>query len=122
MPELFHQKPVFSEVQCSSRLSAVEDALFVVGGRWTIRVIIAILSGHTRFNDLQRTLSTISARVLSSELKDLELNGLVERKVLAHQKPVVVDYVPTEYSRSLREVIAALADWGAKHKKKIRGK
>jgi len=72
--------------------------------------------------DLQRTLSTISARVLSSELKDLELNGLVERKVLAHQKPVVVDYVPTEYSRSLREVIAALADWGAKHKKKIRGK
>jgi len=60
--------------------------------------------------------------VLTAELKDLELNGLVERKVLAHQKPVVVDYMPTDYSKSLPEVIAALADWGAKQKKKIREK
>lgn len=113
------KKAAFSEVQCSKHLSATEDALYVLGGKWTLRIMIAILSGHNRFNDLQRTLNGISARVLSSELKDLELNDLVERVVLADQKPVVVEYVATEYSKTLKEVITSLADWGEKHKKKI---
>jgi len=81
--------------------------------------MIAILSGHTRFNELQRTVKGISARVLSSELKKLEINHLVERTVLADQKPVIVNYVPTVYSKSLKGVISALAEWGIKHKKKI---
>ena len=109
----------FTESQCGKNLAATEDALFVVGGKWTLRVIIALLSGHTRFNDLQRTVKGISARVLSGELKDLEINGLVERVIDTKQKPVVVEYVPTEYSKSLREIISVLADWGAKHKKRI---
>lgn len=116
------KKVVYSQPQCTSHLSATEDALYVIGGRWTIRVMIAILSGHTRFNDLQRTIQGISARVLSEELKKLEVNYLVARTVLADQKPVIVEYLPSEYSKSLKEVIAALADWGAKHKKKITDK
>lgn len=113
------EKIVYSRPQCSTHLAATEDALYVLGGRWTIRVMIAILGGHTRFNELQRTINGISARVLSSELKKLEVNHLVERTVITDQKPVLVEYVPTEYSESLKDVIAALADWGAKHKKKI---
>lgn len=81
--------------------------------------MIAVLGGHTRFNELQRTIKGISARVLSSELKKLEVNHLIERTVLAEQKPVLVEYIPTEYSQSLKDVIAALADWGRKHKTKI---
>ncbi len=81
--------------------------------------MIAILSGQTRFNELQRTLNGISARVLSGELKDLEINGLVKRVVHAGQKPVVVEYVSTEYSATLKGIIACLADWGTQHKKKI---
>lgn len=119
MSETTRKKAAFSEVQCTKHLSATEDALYVIGGKWTLRIMIAILSGHSRFNDLQRTLKGISARVLSNELKDLELNNLVERIVLADQKPVVVEYVPTEHSKSLKDIIAALADWGVKHKKKI---
>lgn len=119
MSETTRKKAAFSEVQCTKHLAATEDALYVIGGKWTLRIMIAILSGHHRFNDLQRTLKGISARVLSSELKDLELNNLVERIVLADQKPVVVEYVPTEHSKSLKDIIAALADWGVKHKKKI---
>lgn len=119
MGELLDKKVAFSESQCGKHLAATEDALYVVGGKWTLRVMIAILSGHTRFNDLQRTLKGISARVLSGELKDLEINGLIERVVDASQKPVTVEYMPTEYSKTLKEVIAALADWGAKHKKRI---
>jgi DNA-binding HxlR family transcriptional regulator len=119
MGELLGKKVTFSEVQCNKHLSATEDALYVIGGKWTLRIIIALLSGHKRFNELQRTLKGVSARVLSGELKDLELNGLVKRVVLADQKPVVVEYIPTEYSRTLREIISSLADWGVKHKKKI---
>ncbi len=110
---------VFSEVQCDRHLSATEDALYVIGGKWTLRIMIALLSGQTRFNELQRTIKGISARVLSGELKDLELNGLVKRVVLADRTPVVVEYVPTDYSTTLEAVISGLADWGIKHKKKI---
>lgn len=109
----------FSPLQCTNRLSATEDALYVLGGRWTIRVMIAILGGHTRFNDLQRTVKSISAKVLSNELKKLEENHLIERIVHSDQMPVLVEYIPTDYSQSLKETIAALAEWGAKHKKKI---
>jgi DNA-binding HxlR family transcriptional regulator len=97
----------------------MEDALFVIGGKWTLRIMIALLSGHTRFNEMQRTIKGISARVLSSELKDLEINGLVKRVVFPDQKPVIVEYVLTEYSKSLNDIIFSLADWGLKHKLKI---
>ncbi len=119
MGELLGKKIAFSEPQCNKNLAATEDALYVVGGKWTLRIMIALLSGHTRFNDLQRTLNGISARVLSGELKDLEINGLVKRVVDANQKPVVVEYLPTEYSKSLKDIIFSLTDWGIKHKKKI---
>ncbi len=112
-------KPAYTESRCGKHLAATEDALYVIGGKWTLRIVIAILSDHRRFNDLQRTIKGISARVLSSELKDLELNGLVKRVVLTDEKPVVTEYVPTEYTRTLRDVIATLAEWGEKHKKKI---
>jgi DNA-binding HxlR family transcriptional regulator len=119
MGELIGKKTTFSELQCSKNLAATEDALYVVGGKWTLRVMIALLSGHTRFNDLQRTIKGISARVLSGELKDLEINDLLKRVVDPNQKPVAVEYIPTEYSQSLKDIISALADWGLKHKKKI---
>ncbi|GAB3506562.1 winged helix-turn-helix transcriptional regulator [Emticicia fontis] len=119
MGELLAKTVAFSELQCGKNLDAAEDALYVVGGKWTLRIMIALLSGHTRFNVLQRTLKGISARVLSGELKDLEINGLVKRVVDANQKPVVVEYIPTEYSTSLKEIISSLTDWGIKHKKKI---
>jgi DNA-binding HxlR family transcriptional regulator len=117
MGEVLVKVAAFSELQCNHYLAATEDALYVVGGKWTLRLMIALLSGHTRFNDLQRTLKGISARVLSGELKDLEINGLVKRVVDPNRKPVVVDYVPTEYSHSLKDIISALADWGLNHKK-----
>lgn len=119
MSESTDRKKVYSESQCTKHLSSMDDALFVVGGKWKLRVMIAVLSGHVRFNELQRTIAGISARVLSSELKDLEENGLVKRVVHVNQKPVVVEYLPTEYSKTLKEVIAPLAQWGANHKKRI---
>lgn len=113
------QKILYSESQCAKNLASVEDALYVLGGKWKLRIIIALISGYTRFNDLQRTIKGISARVLSNELKQLELNGLVKRVVQADKTPVIVEYTPTEYATTLKDVVATLADWGRKHKKKI---
>ncbi|GGH21358.1 winged helix-turn-helix transcriptional regulator [Dyadobacter endophyticus] len=116
------ERTLYSEEQCTSHINGVEDALYVVGGKWKLRIVIALVGGHTRFNELQRIVNGISARVLSNELKQLELNGLLKRMVQADQTPVVVEYVPTEYAKTLKDVFAVLADWGQKHKKKITAK
>jgi DNA-binding HxlR family transcriptional regulator len=113
------EKILYSEVECTKHISGVEDAIYVLGGKWKLRIIIALHSGHSRFNELQRTIKGISARVLSNELKQLEMNGLVTRVVQADQFPVVVEYVATDYATTLHAVVSALADWGQNHRKKI---
>jgi DNA-binding HxlR family transcriptional regulator len=105
--------------ECVARLNSVGDALYVVGGKWKLRIIIALSQGNKRFNELQRTIEGISAKVLSNELKELELNGFVVRNVYA-ETPVVIEYELTEYSDTLQEVLAALHKWGAMHKETIR--
>src|SRR6218665_3680579 len=93
-----------TEKQCNASLVALEDALYVIGGKWKLKVIIALREGGSkRFNDLQRTITGISAKVLSNELKELEMNGFVKRNVYP-LTPVVIEYELTNYSDSLDEV------------------
>jgi len=106
--------------ECVASLSAVGDAFYVIGGKWKLRIIIALSDGAKRFNELQRRVEGISARVLSSELKDLEMNGFVNRIVYADAFPVVVEYEATGYADSLRDVLMALSAWGTMHRKRIR--
>jgi len=105
--------------ECSSRLAAVADALYAVGGKWKLRIIISLTEGNKRFNELQRSINGISARVLSHELKELELNGFITRTVY-NDTPVVIEYALTEYSHSLDDVLDALSDWGIRHRAKIK--
>lgn len=101
-----------------NHLEAVSDALYAIGGKWKLRIIISLSDGGKRFNELQRLITGISARVLSNELKDMELNGFVKRTVTS-ESPAVVLYELMPYSESLKQVILALAEWGASHKEKI---
>ncbi|MFL9844184.1 winged helix-turn-helix transcriptional regulator [Flavobacterium rhizosphaerae] len=105
--------------QCQAQLNNVGDAVYVIGGKWRLRIILALREGHTRFNELQRAIQGISAKVLSNELRELELNGFVERKVDTGT-PVIVTYEPTEYTQTLNEVMRTLAEWGAMHREKLR--
>lgn len=105
--------------QCAGMLTAIGDSLYVIGGKWKLRVIVALQEGNKRFNEIQRTVPGISARVLSSELKELELNGFVKR-IVHTQAPVVVEYQITEYAKTLGSVLLALAEWGTMHRDKIR--
>lgn len=116
---------VFEELmtaeKCSGHLSSVEDAIYVIGGKWKLKIIIVLQErGNIRFNELQRNIPGISARVLSNELKDLELNGFVKRVVHAEQTPVIVEYISTDYSKTLKPVIMALSEWGREHKNNIK--
>lgn len=113
------EKPVDSKT-CTARLSAIEDTLYVIGGKWKLKVIIALREqGSLRFNELQRTVVGISARVLSNELKDLELNGFVKRKVYT-TTPVVIEYELTSYSNTLQHVLDAMIEWGSMHRNRIK--
>lgn len=105
--------------ECTARLRAVGDALYAIGGKWKLRIIVALSDGSKRFNELQRTVTGISARVLSNELKELELNGFVQR-TMHEGPPLIVEYELTEYSDTLDEVVGALMDWGMRHKAKIK--
>jgi DNA-binding HxlR family transcriptional regulator len=106
--------------ECTASLGALEDALYVIGGKWKLKVIIALREGDVkRFNEIQRSIPGISAKMLSSELRDLELNGFVSRTV-HDQIPVVVEYELTEYSASLSSVLRELVEWGKLHRAKIR--
>lgn len=79
------------------------------------------MEGNMRFNELQRKLPGISARVLSNELKELELNGLV-CKMTINGHPPTFEYGRTEYAGSLHEVMRALVTWGVQHRNKIRNR
>lgn len=107
-------------VECSQKLSAIDDALYVIGGKWKLRVLIALREGCMRFNEIQREVDGISARVLSNELKELEINGFLNRKV-HDTTPVMVEYKLTDYAQTLYGVMKALSDWGKLHRDKIRG-
>src|ERR1700748_2683723 len=104
-------RQIHSEQECTRALTAIGDALYVIGGKWKLRIIVALRSGNKRFNELQRKIDGISAKVLSHELKELELNGFVKRNIYT-QTPVIVEYELTEYSGSLGNVLEALGEWG----------
>jgi DNA-binding HxlR family transcriptional regulator len=108
----------FSE-ECSIILDAVADSMYAIGGKWKLRIIIAIARGNRRFSELQRQITGISGRVLSSELKELELNGFLVKKVSVGY-PVLIEYELTPYSLTLEKVVDSLVEWGKQHRQKIK--
>lgn len=104
---------------CNRSLAAVRDSLYVIGGKWKLPIIIALMEGPQRFSELQRSLEGITPKVLSKELKDLELNAFVVRTVY-DTTPVIVEYTLTEYSRTLKPVLNSLRSWGEQHREHIK--
>jgi len=114
------EKKFLPKTQCESMLNGIEDALYVLGGKWKLRIIVGLLDGNKRFNELQRTVKGISAKVLSDELKKLELNGFIQRKVYADTHPIIVEYILTDYAMTLEDLLHSLSQWGEEHKERIK--
>lgn len=103
---------------CSASLNAVKDALYVLNGKWKLPLILTLQDGPKRFNEIQKSIGDITPKILSKELKDLELNEFVIRKVFS-TTPVTVTYELTEYSGSLDRVIDELRNWGMQHRERL---
>ncbi|WP_265715053.1 MULTISPECIES: winged helix-turn-helix transcriptional regulator [Sphingobacterium] len=115
------------EIKCNEEISkkqvmAVHDAMDVLNGKWKISILSAVCYyNKRRFSDILNDVSGISNRMLSKELKELEMNQLVTRTVL-DTHPVTVVYQLTEYGKTLRTIIDNLAQWGKEHRKVITGR
>jgi DNA-binding HxlR family transcriptional regulator len=106
--------------ECSKHLLPVRDALEMLSGKWKIPIIIALSFGNRRFKELHRQIG-ITPKMLSKELKELEMHQLVKRTVY-DSTPVSVEYELTPYAESLHPVIEALKDWGTQHRTRLMGK
>ncbi len=106
--------------ECNASVVAVRDALYVLNGKWKLPLIVALGNGPRRFNEIQKLLGDITPKILSNELRELELNEFVERKVIA-TRPITVLYELTAYSESLDNVLAELKEWGFRHRERIMG-
>lgn len=100
-------------------LQALQDTLYFIGGKWRLPIINSICNGNRRFREIERSIPGITTRMLSKELKDMELNQLVTRTVYA-ETPVMVEYQPTQYCRTFGKIIQEMIKWGRAHNKKIK--
>ncbi|PUZ25586.1 transcriptional regulator [Chitinophaga parva] len=105
----------------AKEMQALQDTIYVLGGKWRIPIINAICNGNKRFKEIERAIPGITTRMLSRELKDMELNKIITRKVYA-ETPVLIEYESTDYCLTFAPIISAMIEWGANHKRKLRGK
>lgn len=113
---------VRAEEDCPlNELNVIKDALSVINGTWKLPILISLIDGNKRFKQIARDVEGISDRMLSKELKDLEINRLVKRTVY-ETFPPSVEYSVTPHTASLKKVIAALRDWGKLHRTLIMDK
>jgi DNA-binding HxlR family transcriptional regulator len=92
----------------------VETTLGILAGRWTVMIIHQLLEGTKRFNQLQRELSGITHRTLSKQLRQMEAQGLIERRDY-REIPPRVEYSLTPLGLTLRDILQAMHVWAEKH-------
>lgn len=103
-------------------MMAIHDAMDVLNGKWKIYILSSICHyNKRRFSDILNDVPGISNKMLSKELKELEINKLVERTVL-DTHPVTVQYELTKHGKTLKTIIDDLTAWGMEHRKEITGK
>jgi DNA-binding HxlR family transcriptional regulator len=96
----------------------LEAALDVVGGKWKTLILWALRSGPRRFGDLRRTVQGISEKMLIQHLKEMELDGIVERKDFK-EIPPRVEYALTSFGSTLWDALVPLCEWGQLHMQRI---
>lgn len=95
----------------------VETTLTLISDRWKVLILRDLLTGTKRFGELKKSLTGISQKVLTANLRDMEASGLLTRKAYP-EVPPRVEYTLTETGESLRPVLGALFDWGMDYKRK----
>jgi DNA-binding HxlR family transcriptional regulator len=96
-------------------LCNVDDALNILVGKWKPIILLTLLQeGTKRFSELKRSVPGITQKMLTNQLRELEKEDIITRKVYA-QVPPKVEYSITEYGKSLEPILVAMHDWGTAH-------
>jgi len=95
---------------CVDGRCPIEDTLNVIAGRWKILILWWLQEGELRFSELRRRIPSATQKMLTQQLRQMELEGLVSREVFAQVPPKVI-YALTERGQSLRPVLQSLYDW-----------
>ena len=97
----------------------VETTLMMMNSRWKVLIIKDLLTRTKRFGELKKSLGTITQKVLTSNLREMEDNGLVERKVFP-EVPPRVEYTLTDIGYSLAVVLDSMAEWGSAYRQLLK--
>lgn len=89
----------------------VETTLTLIGDKWKVLILRDLMPGTKRFGELKKSIDTVSQKVLTAQLRDMEANGLVHREVYA-EVPPRVEYSLTELGQSLKPILDAMWNWG----------
>ncbi|MEO0468428.1 MAG: helix-turn-helix domain-containing protein [Bacteroidota bacterium] len=111
---------LMSEVKKCPRqfVLAINDTLNVLSGKWKLPIIASLLYGKNRFKDIQANIEKITPRMLSKELKELELNGVVRRNVY-NSRPIRIEYELTDSGKQILSVLDSMVEWGLTHRGKV---
>ncbi|WP_316847307.1 helix-turn-helix domain-containing protein [Pedobacter psychrodurus] len=100
-------------------IQALQDTLYVLGGKWKLPIINSICNGNKRFRDIERSIPGITTRMLSKELKEMTANQLIKRTV-TDDTPVSIEYTSTDYCRSFGDIILEMIKWGKEHRLRLK--
>lgn len=109
------------EAVCQQKLRVTRDALEVIQGKWRLPIVLSLTFGNKRFGEIQRDVVDISPKMLSQELKALEMNKIITR-TLYDSMPVTVEYSLTPLGRSMKKMLDELLNWGVIFRKEVIGK
>ena len=98
----------------------VETTLTLIGDKWKVLILRDLMPGTKRFGELKKSIDTVSQKVLTAQLRDMEANGLVHREVYA-EVPPRVEYSLTELGQSLKPILDAMWNWGEDYKNSVTG-
>ena len=84
----------------------------IIGGKWKTVILFHLLEGKLRYNELRKEMPTVTERTLSLQLKTLETDGIIKRKVYTSKPPLKVEYSLTDLGKTLFPLIKSIAEWG----------
>ncbi|WP_166387083.1 MULTISPECIES: winged helix-turn-helix transcriptional regulator [unclassified Polaribacter] len=84
----------------------------LIGGKWKTVILFHLIEGKLRYNELRKMMPTVTERTLSLQLKTLEEDGIVARKVYTTKPPLKVEYSLTEFGKTLIPLLKSIAEWG----------
>ena len=96
----------------------VETTLTLIGDKWKVLILRDLLPGKKRFGELKKSIGSVSQKVLTAQLRNMEANGLLTRTVYA-EVPPRVEYALTDLGKSLKPILDAMWNWGESYKASV---